>query len=72
MSDLPSASAYRGQIDLHGAESLDTTIFGIANGVSLFANHPEQWDLVRAGRVAILNLNTSYAISSDAEGSCAG
>jgi cytochrome P450 len=28
--------------------SLDTTIFGIANGVWLFANHPEQWNLVRA------------------------
>jgi cytochrome P450 len=28
--------------------SLDTTIFGIASGVWLFANNPEQWDLVRA------------------------
>jgi cytochrome P450 len=27
--------------------SLDTTIFGISNGVWLFANHPDQWDLVR-------------------------
>jgi len=27
--------------------SLDTTIFGIANGVWLFANNPDQWDLVR-------------------------
>jgi len=28
--------------------SLDTTIFGIASGVWLFANHPDQWDLLRA------------------------
>jgi cytochrome P450 len=28
--------------------SLDTTIFGITNGVWLFAKHPDQWDLVRA------------------------
>jgi cytochrome P450 len=27
--------------------SLDTTIFGITNGVWLFANNPEQWELVR-------------------------
>jgi cytochrome P450 len=27
--------------------SLETTIFGISNGVWLFANHPDQWDLVR-------------------------
>jgi cytochrome P450 len=27
--------------------SLDTTIFGISIGVWLFANHPDQWDLVR-------------------------
>lgn len=27
--------------------SLDTTIFGIANGVWLFAHNPDQWDLVR-------------------------
>jgi cytochrome P450 len=27
--------------------SLDTTIFAISNGVWLFAEHPEQWDLVR-------------------------
>ena len=27
--------------------SLDTTIFGIASGVWLFANHPDQWDLIR-------------------------
>ena len=27
--------------------SLDTTIFGIASGVWLFAKHPDQWDLVR-------------------------
>jgi cytochrome P450 len=26
--------------------SLDTTIFGISSGVWLFANHPDQWDLV--------------------------
>ena len=29
------------------APSLDTTIFGIANGIWLFANNPDQWDLVR-------------------------
>jgi len=28
--------------------SLDTTIFAIANAVALFAEHPEQWDLIRA------------------------
>ena len=28
--------------------SLDTTIFAIASGVWLFANHPDQWDLLRA------------------------
>jgi cytochrome P450 len=27
--------------------SLDTTIFGIASGVWLFASHPDQWDIVR-------------------------
>ncbi len=27
--------------------SLDTTIFGIANGVWLFANNPDQWDIIR-------------------------
>lgn len=27
--------------------SLDTTIFGISNGVWLFAKHPEQWDTIR-------------------------
>jgi cytochrome P450 len=27
--------------------SLDTTIFGISSGVWLFANYPDQWDLVR-------------------------
>jgi len=27
--------------------SLDTTIFGISSGVWLFANYPDQWDLLR-------------------------
>lgn len=27
--------------------SLDTTIFAISSGVWLFANHPDQWDLLR-------------------------
>jgi cytochrome P450 len=27
--------------------SLETTIFGISSGIWLFANHPDQWDLVR-------------------------
>jgi cytochrome P450 len=27
--------------------SLDTTIFAICSAVWLFANHPDQWDLVR-------------------------
>jgi cytochrome P450 len=31
----------------HMGPSLDTTIFGIASGVWLFAKHPDQWDLVR-------------------------
>src|SRR5258708_23618720 len=27
--------------------SLDTTVLGISSGVWLFANYPDQWDLVR-------------------------
>ena len=29
---------------------MDTTVNGIASAVSLFADHPDQWDLVRADR----------------------
>ena len=28
--------------------SLDTTIYAVSNAVRLFAEHPEQWDLVRS------------------------
>jgi cytochrome P450 len=33
--------------------SLDTTILGIASMVALFAEHPEQWDLLRSDRSLI-------------------
>ncbi|WP_308817190.1 cytochrome P450 [Pseudonocardia alni] len=33
--------------------SLDTTIFAISSAIWLFANHPEQWDAVRADRSLI-------------------
>jgi cytochrome P450 len=33
--------------------SLDTTILGITSAVALFAQHPEQWDLLRADRSLI-------------------
>ncbi|WP_433799794.1 cytochrome P450 [Actinomycetospora sp. CA-084318] len=33
--------------------SLDTTILGIASMIALFADHPDQWDLVRADRSLI-------------------
>jgi cytochrome P450 len=33
--------------------SLDTTILGITSTIALFAQHPEQWDLLRADRSLI-------------------
>ncbi|MDL5160359.1 cytochrome P450 [Actinomycetospora termitidis] len=33
--------------------SLDTTILGIASMIALFADHPDQWDLLRADRSLI-------------------
>ncbi|MGH3588111.1 MAG: cytochrome P450, partial [Pseudonocardia sp.] len=33
--------------------SLDTTILAIANAIALFAEHPEQWELLRADRSLI-------------------
>ncbi|MGO4431385.1 cytochrome P450, partial [Streptomyces sp. MCAF7] len=33
--------------------SLDTTILAIANAVALFAQHPDQWDLLRKDRSLI-------------------
>jgi cytochrome P450 len=44
--EVPSAAVPVLMIDYMGP-SLDTTIFGISSGVWLFANHPDQWDLVR-------------------------
>jgi cytochrome P450 len=44
--EVPAEAVPVMMIDYMGP-SLDTTIFAIANGVWLFANHPDQWDLVR-------------------------
>src|SRR3981189_587957 len=44
--EVPSEAVPVLMIDYMGP-SLDTTIFGIPSGVWLFANHPDQWDLVR-------------------------
>jgi cytochrome P450 len=44
--EVPSEAVPVIMIDYMGP-SLDTTIFGISSGVWLFANHPDQWDLVR-------------------------
>jgi cytochrome P450 len=44
--EVPSEAVPVLMIDYMGP-SLDTTIFGISSGVWLFANHPDQWDLVR-------------------------
>src|SRR6267142_1825633 len=44
--EVPSEAVPGLMIDYMGP-SLDTTIFGISSGVWLFANHPDQWDLVR-------------------------
>src|SRR5260221_5865447 len=43
--EVPSEAVPVMMIDYMGP-SLDTTIFGISNGVWLFANYPDQWDLV--------------------------
>ena len=45
--EVPSEAVPVMMIDYMGP-SLDTTIFGIASGVWLFANYPDQWDLLRA------------------------
>jgi cytochrome P450 len=44
--EVPSEAVPVMMIDYMGP-SLDTTIFGISSGVWLFANYPDQWDLVR-------------------------
>jgi cytochrome P450 len=44
--EVPSEAVPGLMIDYMGP-SLDTTVFGISSGVWLFANHPDQWDLVR-------------------------
>jgi cytochrome P450 len=44
--EVPSEAVPVLMIDYMGP-SLDTTIFGISSGVWLFANYPDQWDLVR-------------------------
>jgi cytochrome P450 len=43
--EVPSEAVPVMMIDYMGP-SLDTTIFGISSGVWLFANYPDQWDLV--------------------------
>jgi cytochrome P450 len=44
--EVPSEAVPVMMIDYMGP-SLDTTIFGISSGVWLFANYPDQWELVR-------------------------
>src|SRR6516165_12500717 len=44
--EIPPGAVPVMMIDYMGP-SLDTTIFAIASGVWLFANHPDQWNLVR-------------------------
>ena len=44
--EVPSEAVPVMMIDYMGP-SLDTTVFAISSGVWLFANHPDQWDLVR-------------------------
>jgi cytochrome P450 len=44
--EVPSEAVPVMMIDYMGP-SLDTTIFGISSGIWLFANNPDQWDLVR-------------------------
>src|SRR3979409_2151547 len=44
--EVPSEAVPVMMIDYMGP-SLDTTIFGISSGVWLFANYPDQWNLVR-------------------------
>jgi cytochrome P450 len=44
--EVPAEAVPVMMIDYMGP-SLDTTIFGISSGVWLFANHPDQWDLLR-------------------------
>ena len=44
--EVPSEAVPVLMIDYMGP-SLDTTIFGISSGVWLFANYPDQWNLVR-------------------------
>ena len=44
--EVPAQACPAMMIDYLGP-SLDTTIFAISNAVSLFANNPDQWDLVR-------------------------
>jgi cytochrome P450 len=44
--EVPSEAVPVLMIDYMGP-SLDTTIFGISSGVWLFANYPDQWDLIR-------------------------
>jgi cytochrome P450 len=44
--EVPAEAVPVMMIDYMGP-SLDTTIFAISSGVWLFANHPDQWDLLR-------------------------
>jgi len=47
--EVPAEAVPVMMIDYMGP-SLDTTIFAISNGVWLFTQHPDQWDLVRDDR----------------------
>ncbi|HEY0935104.1 MAG TPA: cytochrome P450 [Trebonia sp.] len=45
--------------------SLDTTILGITSTIALFAQHPEQWDLLRADRSLVPHaINESLRLES--------
>ncbi|WP_306316953.1 MULTISPECIES: cytochrome P450 [unclassified Streptomyces] len=45
--------------------SLDTTILAIANTIALFAQHPDQWDLLRADRTLVPHaINESLRLES--------
>jgi len=46
VGEVPPEAVAVSMIDCMGP-SLDTTIFAISSGVWLFANHPDQWDLLR-------------------------
>jgi len=52
--------------------SLDTTILAITNTIALFAEHPDQWELLRADRSLIPTRSTSHCAWSAQSRSSAG